>query len=197
MRARTDFLGLTPRRAVGTFIVLTSVLFAGFYLAERVARTGGWSVERVAPSVHQDTTRGLRFDVHRLSRGDIAFTVRAVSFDRNTATAQIIDLPAGLPGTLRDQLDAHRAQLVINGGFFDANFAPVGHVMINGQHVSPYAFDPGIAGMVVIYRGDELRVIRSNAWTDGAPNPTFARTRSKRRFWPLIAVFLAKSSPHR
>jgi hypothetical protein len=122
----------------------------------------GWSIRRVEPPVHYSTTRGLRFDAFRLERGDIVFTVRCVSFERDMAEASIIDLPDGLPGTLKAQLDEHQAQVVINGGFWNADFSPVGQVRIGGRDLSSCSMEDVVNGMVAIFRGARLRAMRSN-----------------------------------
>lgn len=127
MRRRT--IAIVTTLALGAIVALAGRSRLGTDVVETIAATDAVDARRV-----------------RFARGDAAFVATFVRFDRNRAAARLVDVGEGQ--TLADV--AGDATLAINGGYFDAAFAPLGLYRIDRRQAVPMLTRPPLSGVVTI-----------------------------------------------
>ena len=94
-------------------------------------------------------------------------TVLAVKAHHQNAKF-MIDFSDPDPAILRPDFTAtgraHQAVAMINGGYFDASFKPVGLVVKDGQTVSTMSQQPPLSGVLAVFDNNELLLIPRSSY---------------------------------
>lgn len=132
----------------------TGTVVAGMVLAclsqAAIADESAWTVVR-RPASHQ-LAAGVRAEelVCRRDRSQIELTL--VLFDRRQATLRVIDAPSLNVRNAAEAAVVADAIAVVNGGFFDPEFEPVGLQVTNGHAVGRWVANSSLLGGALAVR---------------------------------------------
>jgi hypothetical protein len=105
------------------------------FLAVAVTAHADWTIR----SAHSD--RGLGSVVHRHlvledSRTTKSATIDLAMFSTKSCTLRVIDQPAPPRTDLAQMMRQERCLAGVNGGYFDADYAPIGLLIVDGRTVT-------------------------------------------------------------
>eukprot|EP00752_Nemacystus_decipiens_P014076 g12512.t1 len=124
-----------------------------------VERFSGWSGNTVE---QQDVSKGVDLTVGEFIHSDAGHvTVHAVTARQNVGFKIHFSIPD--PAVIQPDFIAvgrgQRAAAMVNGGYFDASFQPVGLVVNEGQAVSEMSQQTALSGVIAVFEGGELFLI--------------------------------------
>ena len=115
-----------------------------------VARHDAWRATTLESIAASPDARRVRF-----ARGTAAFEATVVRFPAASTEASFVDLADGK--TLADA--AANATVVVNGGYFDASFNPLGLHRVDGREVASLLARPPLSGVVTVDSAGRLDVV--------------------------------------
>lgn len=139
-----------PKSRIIIYLTIVAVV-AGFFWWDQQS----WQFEVLAT----DTLAGSRGEYRsvQITHGqrDLKLIVDVVRFPADAYNARLIDLPEYGEDSWQQIIDEHQPKALINGGYFDNDFKPIGHLRIDDVHLGETT--DRLSGMLTI--DDDRKII--------------------------------------
>lgn len=153
-------------------VTMIAVL-AAFFLRESQA---GWRFSQVESAA---TGAGGEFRRVTFAGPAGSFEVSSAVLDADAVRASFVDLGPDRQTTLRQLRDEQQALVVVNGGYFDPQFRPVGLLRIDGRKLSALLDRPPLSACLIINDAGRPSVVE-------ARDPTVATAPSAMQAGPFL-----------
>jgi len=111
---------------------------------------GAWVAK--PPRVAIDGSGGLVIFERDFKSGGVSVTVRVAAFDDRRHTLRVVDNPASARVTLADAMRRAGCDAGVNGGFFHADWTPLGLLVSAGRLIHPMERAKLLSGVLAVTR---------------------------------------------